>query len=109
MGLAGFAFGVAERVYKGGKYVSGIMTTLRLIFSLSVEPSIGWWWGGKCFCNPSYKNGPFELAWWLILVIFYPIRLIVNIFRGVKTKKDGSRDKRYKDKDEDDEDEDEDK
>ena len=31
MGPIGFAFGAAERVYKGGKYVSGIVTILRII------------------------------------------------------------------------------
>jgi hypothetical protein len=54
-------------------------------------------------------SGPFEMAWWFIVVIiFRPIRWIVNLFRGVKTKKDGSRDKRYKDKDEEDEEDEED-
>ena len=110
MGPIGFAFGAAKRVYKGGKYVSGIVATLRAIFSLSVKPSVGSrWFGGKGFWNPGYRDGPFEFAWWLILAIFRPIRWIVNIFRGVKTKKDGSRDKRYKDKEEEEDEEDEDK
>ena len=84
-----------------------IMGALRIILrsvihSISYIPDVGFIDSIK---NPKCDMGPFELVWWLwVRVIFRPIRWIVNLFRGVKTKKDGSRDKRYKDEDEDDED-----
>ena len=45
---------------------------------------------------------PIHVIWWILVVIlFRPIRWIFYKSSGVKTKKDGSVDHRYKDEDED--------